>query len=202
MSYKKGKAVKLSTNFKSTEFDCHGSGCCSYTDIDIKLVEYLQKIRTHFGKSITITSGYRCEKHNKRVGGSTNSYHRKGQAADIVVSGVAPSEVAKYAESIGVLGIGLYETNSDGYFVHIDTRTKKAFWYGQKQLYRSTFGGKPVSNKVKITASVLNVRAGAGTNYSVITTVRNGTVHNLLEEKNGWGRISSGWINSKYYKKM
>ena len=27
--YEKGKAVKLSANFKSTEFDCHGKGCCN-----------------------------------------------------------------------------------------------------------------------------------------------------------------------------
>ena len=49
-----------------------------------------------------------------------------------MVEGIHPSEVAKFAESIGILGIGLYETNSDGYFVHIDTRTTKSFWYGQK----------------------------------------------------------------------
>ena len=67
----------------------------------------------------------------------------KGQAADIVVKDIAPAEVAKYAESIGVKGIGLYETPTDGYFVHIDTRTTKSFWYGQKQASRSTFGGAP-----------------------------------------------------------
>jgi peptidoglycan hydrolase-like protein with peptidoglycan-binding domain len=58
------------------------------------------------------------------------------------VDGVAPAEVAKYAESIGVLGIGLYETAKDGHFVHIDTRDYKSFWYGQAQASRTTFGGK------------------------------------------------------------
>ena len=33
-TYKKGSATRLSTNFKSTEFDCHGNGCCSSTKID------------------------------------------------------------------------------------------------------------------------------------------------------------------------
>ena len=140
-TYTKGKAVKLSDNFKSTEFDCHGSGCCSSTLIDSQLVDYLQKIRTHFGKAVNVNSAYRCDTHNKKVGGGSNSYHKKGQAADIKVSGIAPAEVAKYAESIGILGIGLYETDADGYFVHVDTRTKKAFWYGQKQASRTTFGG-------------------------------------------------------------
>jgi len=59
-------------------------------------------------------------------------------AADIVIDGVNPLEVAKYAESIGVKGIGHYDD-----FVHIDTRTTKSFWYGHLQSYRATFGGAP-----------------------------------------------------------
>ena len=56
-------------------------------------------------------------------------------AADIVVKGVAPKDVAAYAEAIGIKGIGLYPT-----FTHIDTRRKKSFWYGAQQEARSTFG--------------------------------------------------------------
>ena len=40
-TYKKGVSTQLSTNFRSVEFDCNGSGCCSSTQIDEKLVEYL-----------------------------------------------------------------------------------------------------------------------------------------------------------------
>lgn len=289
----KGQATKLSAYFNSTEMDCHGSGCCSQTLINEKLVEYLTKIREHFGATITITSGYRCARHNANVGGATGSRHSKGDAADIVVSGVTPREVAKYAESIGIMGIGLYETSSDGHFVHIDTREKKSFWYGQAQAYRSTFGGsttttttgsqttqtgssyttlsqgsrgnavvtlqknlialgyscgaygadgyygngtakavrefqkkngltvdgiagpltqkaieKAISEKtstsgkqVKVTASLLNVRSGAGTNYSIIARIKSGTVCTVTEEKNGWGKIANpeGWISSQYY---
>ncbi len=137
--YLKGSKVKLANNFTSTEFDCHGSGCCSETLVDQKLVEHLQKIRDHFGKAVTISSGYRCATHNKSVGGATNSYHTKGQAADIVVDGIKPIEVARYAEELGILGIGLYETDKDGYFVHVDTRTSKSFWYGQDEAKRDTF---------------------------------------------------------------
>ena len=140
-TYKKGQKTKLSENFNSSEFDCHGSGCCSETIVNPKLVEYVQKIRDHFGKSITVTSGYRCPVHNKRIGGATGSRHSKGDAADIVVSGVAPREVAKYAESIGIKGIGLYETNADGHFTHVDTRDVKSFWYCQNEAKRTTFGG-------------------------------------------------------------
>lgn len=141
--YKKGVKVQLSTNFKSTEFDCNGKGCCNKTLIDEKLVEYLQAIRDHFGKPVKISSSYRCEIHNPKVGGVKSSLHLKGMAADITIEGVSPAEVAKFAESIGVKGIGLYDTSKDGHFVHIDTRTKKGFWFGHAQEHRSTFGGTP-----------------------------------------------------------
>lgn len=151
--YRKDYKTQLTTSFKVNEFSCKGKGCCSKTLIDEKLINYLQKIRSHFNKPITINSGYRCAKHNKAVGGSSGSYHTKGQAADIVVKDVKPAEVAKYAESIGILGIGLYETSKDGYFVHIDTRTSKSFWYGQAQLKRTTFGGDNLVREWQTAAS-------------------------------------------------
>ena len=138
----KGKAVQVSTNFVSTEFDCQGSGCCTETLIDVDLVKFLQNIRTHFNKPVVVSSAYRCEVHNSNIANaSKQSKHMYGMAADIKVSGIEPAEVAKYAESIGVLGIGLYDTNSDGHFVHIDTRPTKSFWFGHAQEYRATFGG-------------------------------------------------------------
>lgn len=149
-TYIKTSSAKLCEHFRVREFACKGSGCCKEVKIDTKLVEYLQKIRNHFGKSITINSAYRCAKHNKKVGGSSNSNHTKGQAADIVVSGVKPLEVAKYAESIGVKGIGLYDT-----FVHIDTRTKKFYWYSAKQEPRSTFGGATKKDEPKADKNIL-----------------------------------------------
>ena len=135
-TYKKGTATQLSTNFKSTEFDCHGSGCCSSTLVDENLVKYLQKIRSHFGKSVHINSGYRCKKHNAAVGGASASNHMDGEAADIRIDGVTPLEVAQYAEHIGMLGIGVYSWG-----VHVDTRTSKYFWYDGGASNVKTFGG-------------------------------------------------------------
>ena len=141
-TYLKGKPEKLSENFDSDEFRCGlGRGCsCTTILIDELLWEYLQKIRDHFGRKVTITSGYRCPSYNLSAGGAVGSYHSRGMAADIVVDGVPPKVVAAYAESSGVLGIGLYE-GADGNFVHIDTRTYKSFWYGHAQQSRTTFGG-------------------------------------------------------------
>lgn len=134
-TYKKGNLAKLSENFRAYEFDCPGKNCCTQTPVDEKLVTYLQKIRTHFGKPIVIV-GYRCPVYNaKTPNASANSYHTKGMAADFSIAGVKPLEIAKYAEQIGVKGIGLYDD-----FVHIDTRTAKSFWYSHAQAYRATFG--------------------------------------------------------------
>lgn len=135
-TYKKNDPTKLSANFRAREFDCPGSGCCTQTPVDEKLVTYLQKIRTHFGKPIVIL-GYRCPAFNaKTPNASPTSRHTKGMAADFSIAGVKPAEIAKYAESIGIQGIGLYDD-----FVHIDTREQKSFWYSHAQIYRATFGG-------------------------------------------------------------
>jgi len=131
----------ISKNFQVKEFACKDG-----TDtilIDSTLVNYLQNIRDHFGKAVTITSAYRTAAYNKKVGGASNSYHTYGEAADITVSGIQPLEVAKYAESIGVKGIGLYETSQ---FVHIDTRSTKFFWKNASITPVSTFGGNSSSN--------------------------------------------------------
>lgn len=39
--------------------------------------------RQRLGRPITVNSGYRCQVHNKTVGGVANSQHMKGEAADI-----------------------------------------------------------------------------------------------------------------------
>ena len=175
-TYKKGQGVKLSTNFTSNEFDCHGSGCCSSTLINPELVKYLQKIREHFNAPITITSGYRCTTHNSRVGGATGSRHTKGDAADIVVKGITPREVAKYAESIGIKGIGLYETSADGFFTHIDTRPTKSFWYGQACSPRTTFGGKDSSE-----SSSLNTSTTTNSSIEISLNATGATVKKIQE---------------------
>lgn len=120
-SLKKDGEKKLSTNFKVKEFACKDGS--DLILIDSNLVKLLQEIRNHFNKSVKINSGYRTITHNKKVGGSSNSYHTKGQASDIVVSGVHPILVAMYAEKLNAGGIGVYSN-----FVHVDTRSKKYRW--------------------------------------------------------------------------
>ena len=56
----------------------------------------LQPVRNHFGKSVTVNSGYRSPEVNAAVGGSKTSDHCKGQAADIEIAGVPNAELAEW----------------------------------------------------------------------------------------------------------
>ena len=47
----------------------------------------LEPLRVAMNEPVRISSGYRCEKLNKAVGGVYNSQHLKGQAADICIDG-------------------------------------------------------------------------------------------------------------------
>lgn len=56
-------------------------------------VHVLEPLRRRFGM-IRISSGYRCEELNRKVGGVSNSQHTKGEAADIHTASMA--EARKY----------------------------------------------------------------------------------------------------------
>ena len=124
-SKEKDGAKKLSTNFKVKEFACSDGSDPIFISSD--LVNVLQKIRTNFGKAVTINSAFRTAAHNKAVGGAAYSQHLYGMAADIVVKGVKPKDVAAYAEKLmpNSGGIGIYST-----FTHVDVRKVKSRWNG------------------------------------------------------------------------
>lgn len=44
----------------------------------------------------------------------------------------------------------------------------------------------------------LRVRAGAGSNYEVVSGLKYGDRVTILETRNGWGRINAGWISLDY----
>ena len=116
---------KLTPNFKVKEFACNDGSDPIF--IAPKLVDILQKIRTHFGKAVIINSAYRTPSYNKNVGGATYSQHCYGMAADIRITGVTPKKVAEYVETLmpNTGGIGIYST-----FTHVDVREVKSRWNG------------------------------------------------------------------------
>ena len=120
--------MKLSANFSRHEFKCKGVSCCCTCDsVDAELLTVLQDLRDHFNSPVIINSAHRCFTHNKNEGGSPNSYHLSGRAADINVKGIEPLMVQNYLERKypDRYGIGHYKG-----FTHIDTRTGKGRWHG------------------------------------------------------------------------
>lgn len=66
---------------------------------------------------------------------------------------------------------------------------------------------KPVATKTGtvVNATVLNVRSGAGTSYSVVTKINKGDKITILDTKSGWHKIKTangktGWVSGDYIK--
>ena len=130
------KSVKkfgmLSGHFAEYEFACK---CCGKgaDKINPKLIELLEKLRWNIGGyPLYINSGYRCEKHNKEVGGVANSQHCLGNAADIACPRqLSFGQFKWYAEQLPFDGIGFYK---DSDFIHLDVRDggrgSKTVWEG------------------------------------------------------------------------
>ena len=108
-------------------------------------------LKRKFGKPLTITSGYRSPAYNKKVGGATNSLHKRGRAVDIVTAGMSGNEKAKLLSTgldVGFTSPGFYSS-----FLHLDTRQSGATWNTQpkwaRQVMRSQWmpGMKPKQTK-------------------------------------------------------
>ena len=58
------------------------------------------------------------------------------------------------------------------------------------------------ATSMTVLAKVLNVRAGAGTDHKVVTSLDYGTQVNVLEQKTVggivWARIDQGWVSMSY----
>lgn len=61
--------------------------------------QVLQPVRDHYGKGVKVNSGYRAPAVNDAVGGSANSDHLTGYAADIEIPGVSNYELAQWIEA-------------------------------------------------------------------------------------------------------
>jgi uncharacterized protein YcbK (DUF882 family) len=84
---------------------------------DPRMLDLVYRIERHFDAPLVrIVSAYRRGRH---------SNHSRARAIDLVVPGVKDAEVAKFARSVGFVGVGLYTQSG---FVHIDSRAKSYFW--------------------------------------------------------------------------
>ncbi len=93
------------------------------------ICEQLEVLRVELARPIRIVSGWRSAAHNARVGSTEASQHRIALAADIVVAGVDPGEVADVLERLIAQGrvreggVGRYLG-----FTHLDARGTRARW--------------------------------------------------------------------------
>lgn len=58
--------------------------------------------------------------------------------------------------------------------------------------------------KVRVTATALNIRAGAGTNTRIVGLLKQNNIVTIIDTKNGWGKLSDnrGWISLYYTKRI
>lgn len=84
-----------------------------------QLLKLLNRIETHYGRPVVVTSGYRSPRHNRRIGGASGSKHTSCEAADIQIDGVTKWQLAKFLRTMPDRGgVGTYcHTES----VHVDT---------------------------------------------------------------------------------
>tara|TARA_R110000772_G_C13053072_1_gene414386 strand:- start:146 stop:532 length:387 start_codon:yes stop_codon:yes gene_type:complete len=122
--------MNLTENFSLSEFECK-CGCKMPDFVKkniIDLASNLQVLRDVVGR-LDLTNAYRCKEHNADVGGSVNSQHLLGKAADVKSDTVSPADMAIVIEDLmknetfEIGGIGLYNT-----FTHVDIRGSRARW--------------------------------------------------------------------------
>lgn len=93
--------------------------------LHLLITECLNPIREAYGKPITVTSGYRCERLNFVVGGKSNSQHIKGEAADLVGKNVEETrKIFEIARRLGNYDQLLYERSKTARWVHISYKAK------------------------------------------------------------------------------
>lgn len=96
------------------------------------LAQQLQIARDYFGEPMVFSSGYRCLKLNKAVGGVANSAHTSGSAVDIEFYSEAHAK--KLIEAL--IKAGFKRIGLGWSFIHVDidhTKPTPACWlYGSK----------------------------------------------------------------------
>ncbi len=108
----------LYPNFSEAEMRCKcGCGLATMSD---SFLGRLQRIRTIYNHPIKINSAFRCESHNKAIGGAP-SVHPSGHAVDVAAWGRAVFTLQDIAISQGMTGIGQKQHGpKEKRFMHMD----------------------------------------------------------------------------------
>ena len=109
---------QITENFSLREFQCP---CCHTVMLHPKLAASLQKLREAWGKPLTVTSGYRCARHNAEVGSVPNSRHMRGLAADVAVP---RAEQEKFRELARAAGFSQHLPSPARNLVHLEIKAE------------------------------------------------------------------------------
>jgi uncharacterized protein YcbK (DUF882 family) len=90
----------------------------------------LETLRENLGFPLKISSGFRCEKHNRGLGGARESRHLLGVAFDVGTSRMTAKEKFLLVQEGTKIfrGVGIYDKH-----VHLDVREEKALWTGKSR---------------------------------------------------------------------
>ena len=88
-----------------------------------KTLKKFDEIRFQFGEPIHITSGYRCTKQNKKIGGAPNSNHVAGTAIDVVRTPHLEEFILKHLE---MLDFYIEDLASTPQWIHIQINPPKS----------------------------------------------------------------------------
>lgn len=103
-------------NFSASEFRCKHSG---KNEMNAEFMDKLQRLRTAYGKTMRITSGYRDKTHPVERSKTSTGAHTTGRAVDIAVQGHEVYELVRMAMAFGFTGIGLKQ-HGPSRFLHLD----------------------------------------------------------------------------------
>ena len=104
--------------FSPVEFSCK-CGCGAATQMDPGLIRLAEEVRSHFDAPCIVSSGLRCEKHNKAVGGAAGSRHMLGKAMDFRIKGRTAVETLSFVQSLPSVR---YAYAIDKNYVHMDVK--------------------------------------------------------------------------------
>jgi len=104
--------------FSKKELECP---CCGKCEMDDNFLLMLDRAREYAGIPFVISSGFRCEKHNREVGGSPTSSHLKGKAVDIV----ADNSRRRYIILKALMKVGFTRIGIGKNFIHVDNDESK-----------------------------------------------------------------------------
>ena len=130
--WNKNEVYPINKYFKTNEFSCQCKNPeCVEQKASIELITRLTTLREQVQEPITITSGFRCEKHQAEVeasGVSTvvakHSQHELGNAADIKPTRMQIDHFLQLSEKL-FKAIGIAKT-----WLHVDLRDdKERRWY-------------------------------------------------------------------------